>query len=160
MGISALTRCHELTEQQLKFCEEYLINGGVARPAAIKAEYAENSAATTAHYLLNKTAVRNYLDKRIREVTKNIQEKTQVTFDYKISKLKKVVDLTIPEEAETMKQIGAREGIAAIGELNKMQGHYAVEKILTTTHNINSDEDLKQINELTQELIEEKKSGY
>ena len=46
------------------------------------------------------------------------------------------------------------------GELNKMQGHYAVEKILTTTHNINSDEDLKQINELTQELIEEKKSGY
>lgn len=57
---------------------------------------------------------------------KDVFESLGVTLEYKVGKLKKVVDISIPEE-EGQKLMG-KTGIDAIAELNKMQGHYAAEK--------------------------------
>lgn len=67
------------------------------------------------------------------------------TIEWKLEKLKKVVDETIPDGDWDGKQ-DIRSGISAISELNRMQGHYSADKLVTT--NVNVDLDIESAKKL------------
>ena len=58
-----------LTDKQLKFCNEYLIDFN-GKQAAIRAGYAEKTADITASKLLRVSKVKEYLDSRKKEIVK------------------------------------------------------------------------------------------
>jgi hypothetical protein len=69
-----------------------------------------------------------------------------------INKLSKISEL----DAKSAKPV-----ISAIAELNKMDGHYSAEKVITT--NLNVDTDLKKVSEEShkaQEILEKYRSKY
>lgn len=61
-------------------------------------------------------------------------------------------DLVIPECAKT--------AIAAIAELNKMQGDYSAEKRANVNLNVNVDADLKRASEILDEVKQKYKCEY
>lgn len=74
---------------------------------------------------------------------KEAAEKLGINDDYLLDKLKKGLELSIPdqrklkkieerERIEMIKQINVKAGVSCISELNKMLGKYAPEKIQTS----------------------------
>lgn len=63
-----------LTIRMLKFCNEYLANGGNGRGAAIVAGYSKKSANKTAVDLLSKSYIREYLKSRIDDILSSRDE--------------------------------------------------------------------------------------
>lgn len=113
----------ELTEQQKKFCVEYLNNNCNGLHAALAAGYAPDKAKSMACSLLRRPHIRIYMDKAMEQLSK---EKLAAK-EWVLKKLVKVVDICIPESAEIQEHIKARDGIAALSEINKMEGYYLKE---------------------------------
>lgn len=108
----------KISYKHVQFCEEYLSNGQDGSKAAVTLGYSKSSAPTTAKRMLNNQLVRDYLNVR----TKKIEKVTQASLDWKIGKLCDIVKNT------DLGTVTVRDGLAAIQELNKMQGHYAPEQ--------------------------------
>lgn len=155
-GGGTKSRNLDITEQQQKFCENYLNNGRIGTHAAVDAGYSEKSAANNACLLLKMPAINNYLTIRI----KKSEEDHQLTFDHKIKTLKTIIDLAVPKDAEFIAQTHPGAAISAIAESNKMQGHYSAEKVFSATLSVSADADLSQAQELVQKLITDKTTGY
>jgi phage terminase small subunit len=144
-----------LTEKQLKFCEAYLTNGHNAAAARSAAGYSMQATNNlSSKDVLQSKAVQDYLAKRL----KTVEEKEQITFDYKIKKLKQIVELSVPSEAANKEEINANAAISAISELNKMQGHYSAEKHANL--NLVVDADIAQAKELMAQLLQQYKREY
>jgi phage terminase small subunit len=142
-----------LTLKQKLFCEEYLTNGRMARQAAIKAGFAESSAATRATNMLDLAHVRNYLKYRMEKQSKEIES----TFDWKLKKLTNVTNKFIPDDIEHIGK-GVAYGLSAITEMNKMEGHYAAEKHVNI--DLHADLDLKKIEETARQAQLKYKRDY
>jgi hypothetical protein len=85
--------------------------------------------------------------------------KDKLDFNYKIYKIKRVIDDFIPDDRT--KELEAKQvavALTAISESNKMQGHYSAEKVLTA--NVNMDADLEQAKQVMLDLIEKNKKEY
>lgn len=67
-----------------------------------------------------------------------------ITYEWKLNKLKQIVDTFIKDEALTPTEV--RTALLAISEMNKMQGHYSPEKHVNV--NIKTDPDLQQLESL------------
>lgn len=132
----------KLNLRQRAFCDEYLINGHNAYQAAIKAGYAHQTAKTLPTRWLRNPPISVFINNRIIKV----QEKAGVTFDWKVRKLQRIVDAFTPDDDELPTAEGARVAIAAMAELNKMQGDLAAEKRVTV--NIGVDSDVKKVQQL------------
>ena len=82
------------------------------------------------------------------------QRKESLDYNYKIYKIKRVLDDFIPDdrsqELDTRKVAVA---IQAMAESNKMQGHYSAEKIIST--NLNMDADMQATKEAAQEAFKD-----
>jgi phage terminase small subunit len=143
-----------LTEKQLKFCESYLTNGHNSIAALKTAGYSIKCTSDGARAIMASRSVQDYLSKRI----KAVEEKEQITFDYKIKKLKQIVELSVPSEAITKEDINASAAISAISELNKMQGHYSAEKHANL--NLVVDADIAQAKELMAQLLQQYKREF
>jgi phage terminase small subunit len=113
----------KLTIKQRLFCKAYLANGFNATQAAITAGYSENCAQEIAYENLNKPLIKKFIDKRV----KIMEEKLDITAEWKMKVLKDCIDGCMNGEASENK-IHPSGIVGAIAELNKMQGHYAVEK--------------------------------
>lgn len=59
----------KLTIKQREFADEYIINGGNATQAAIKAGYSEKYANTNANKLLQNTTIQNYIEERVKQAS-------------------------------------------------------------------------------------------
>lgn len=59
----------KLTIKQQKFADEYIINGGNATQAAIKAGYSEKYANTNANKLLQNTTIQSYIEERVKQAS-------------------------------------------------------------------------------------------
>ncbi len=122
----------EASIREKLFCLYYLENGGVGARASRDAGYSAKTAAaaSAASQLLKRDRVKKFLA----EKRKEMEEKLEVTFDWKIKKLRQCVDAAMLEDAETGKVLLDNHTalLGAISELNKMQGHYSAEKI----HNV------------------------
>lgn len=133
-----------LTFKQRIFCDRYLDTKNGAQ-AAIAAGYSKNCAKEIASETLTKPNVKKYLGEKMKDVF----EKLGVTLEYKVGKLKTVVDRCIPEEEN--KRLMGKTGIDAIAELNKMAGHYA-----PTTANLKVEAtELSQASEIAKECEKE-----
>lgn len=135
-----------LTAQQLAFCEAYLA-GESAQKSAILAGY--NSPDRAASYLLRTKRIKDYLHKQQSRVVS-----APITIEYKLDKLKTVVDQFIPDSDLKVNEV--KVGISAIAELNRMQGHYAPDKSM----NLNVNADAQATKELIERLESEHKSEY
>jgi hypothetical protein len=140
-----------LTLRQKIFCEEYLANGRVGTAAAKAAGYSLRSANTQASNLLTFDHIKNY----IAEKEKDFVKTTHIDYAYKIRKLANVVQTYLPQDNTPIDSdpIKARivleyikVAIAAIQEMNRMQGDYAAEKRVNANFNLDADmEKLKQV---------------
>ncbi len=59
----------KLTIKQREFADEYIINGGNATQAAIKAGYSEKYANTNANKLLQNTTIQSYIEERVKQAS-------------------------------------------------------------------------------------------
>jgi phage terminase small subunit len=75
----------KLTPKQERFCQEYIIDLN-ATQAAIRASYSEPSARQIASDLLSNVDIQE----RLKEIQKDIQERTQITQDMVIKELAKI----------------------------------------------------------------------
>jgi phage terminase small subunit len=83
----------KLTEKQMKFCEEYLVDLN-ATQAAIRAGYSEDSAKQIAYENLTKPYLVEYLEAR----QKQLREKTQITQEWVVNRLKEISDRCMQAE--------------------------------------------------------------
>jgi phage terminase small subunit len=113
----------KLTVKQRLFCKAYLANGFNATQAALTAGYSEDSAQAIGSENLSKPLVKQFIDKRI----KTMEEKLDITAEWKMKVLKDCIDGCMNGEASE-KKIHPSGVVSAVAELNKMQGHYAPEK--------------------------------
>lgn len=155
-------RNFEMTEQQQRFAEAFISNGRLGKQAALEAGYL--NAKVSACNLLRMPAVLNYVSRRVNEQSIVLG----LTFDYKIAKLKTVMDLAIPDNVEDMTAeelaksmtVKISDGLSAISESNKMQGHYSPEKHVNANLNVNTDVDLKELKKITDELFVKHQKEY
>lgn len=106
----------KLTEHQQLFLKQYLVLGN-ATEALLATGYKGKHPAKAASQLMHKPFVKQAIEKNRLKV----EQKTLVTFEWKVNKLQEIID-----QAQSSEQY--RDAVAAMAELNKMQGHYAPEK--------------------------------
>jgi hypothetical protein len=127
----------KLTVKQDKFVKAYILNGGNATQAAIKAGYSVKTAYSIGQENLTKPVIKKALN--------NHQEKSDEDFLY--SKSKKLQNLQLIMDAAMLKDpdrgmVNMVSAIAAIKEHNAMQGHNAPTE---TVSNINATTSLVEI---------------
>lgn len=89
-----------LTPKQQRFVEEYLIDLN-AKQSAIRAGYSAKTAEQMGYQLLQKTSVQ----KAIQEAQNKLSERTEITQDYVLSNIQKVVERCMQQEV-----VRARDG--------------------------------------------------
>ena len=147
----------KLNYKQKLFLDAYVKNGFEnATNCAILAGYSEKTARSMASAIIRSENGKKYLDfKKEQLIEKYIPD---ITVEWKLKRLKRLIELCIPPTAIYKEHVDGRTAIAAIAELNKMQGHYAPERSLNA--NINADVHLQELNKVTSELLEQYKKEY
>jgi len=135
----------ELTTKQRIFCKAYLSNGFNATQAAITAGYSENCAQEIGSENLTKPLIKEFIEKHIEQ----IEQKFDITFEKKLKALWKIVEAAQPKEAQ---ELHPSLLISAIGELNKMQGHYKQKEI--------TEDRLDEMQDKLNQLVEQNKKDY
>lgn len=120
--------------QQILFCEAFLSNGLNATEAARVAGY--RNPESNAHLILERKAVSKYLKNRAKRL-----DIAGVNYDYKLDKLRTIIDESVDEYSENKTVQHAQAGMAAIDILNKMQGHYAPVTTQAVTVNVKATQD-------------------
>jgi len=149
----------KLTPLQQRLVDLYLIDPSkTLTELAIEAGYSKKGASVQATTVLHKPQVVEYISQRQAEMLVETKEAQQITFDYKVRKLAKIIERCIIDQDDseplTMSKTNAyRVGIAAIAELNKMQGHYAADKRVTANFNVDSDPDLSRLDSIMQQIL-------
>lgn len=145
-----------LTLKQRAFVSEYLTNGLNGAQAVLDAGYETDriNAPTIAHNQLRKPAVQEAVEQELAMM----EVDHGITFDYKIGKLKTIVERTIPDDGFYGAADGYKTGISAIAELNKMQGHYAAEKRVNV--NVNAEGNLEQLKEIMDGVIKQNEREF
>lgn len=147
-------RIEKLTALEFKFVNNYLNNGLCAYRAALDAGYAESSARTRSHKMLQKPHIRAVLDERL----KKIEKKVGLTRERKLKALSKAVEKGLPEEGELEDKQWAGIALEALKEANKMQGDHAAEKHVTV--NLHTDVDVAELKETLIALESKHKRDY
>jgi AAA15 family ATPase/GTPase len=131
-----------ISQKEKIFCLNYLANGNNATRAYIDAGYSENGARVTAHQTLKRQHIKEFLSKFVDEKVR----KLEITFEWKLEKLKQCVEAAMLEDPETGQVLLDNHSalLGAITELNKMQGHYAATKV-DTIHTLDFADELKEL---------------
>jgi phage terminase small subunit len=138
-----------LTHKQKTFCKYYVANGFNATQAALKAGYKKTTAYSIGSENLKKPEIKKEIDKLQRKV----EEKMEMTFEWKLEKLKKAIEAGLIDAEHGVEIKNASLFLGAMSESNKMQGHYAAEKKTSET-------DIKEAVDLLTELIEANKRDF
>jgi hypothetical protein len=146
-----IKKLHNLTDEEKFICQKYVDN---ERNEEITAKQV-NKALATFKKIIAKPSCQTFIGWRSVEH----ERKSKLDFNYKIYKLKRVVDEFIPDDEESAlecRQVAV--AISAIAESNKMQGHYSAEKVVSA--NVNLDADLQKAREIMDQLIAKHKRDY
>ena len=145
---------NNLNKRQIKFCEEYLRNGRKGGAAAKYAGY-ERQPYSRSSALLKDPKIKDYLNSRVQEVI----EVVRLDYDFKIKKLKQIIDIAIPDNLERItKEVVV--GLQALAEANKMQGHYSAEKHVNLNANIDLTPEQKEALQLIASLRKQYERDY
>jgi hypothetical protein len=113
----------------------YIAHRQVLDPDASKKSIAQ-SFCDSSTVVADTDALREYTKRLRKQVTMKssyynadrMVDNLTASIDWKLSKLEKVIDVTIPDSAETVQELsGAKLGLAAIHEHNDMLGHRVVQ---------------------------------
>jgi phage terminase small subunit len=124
-------RIKGLSYKQQQFADIYLTNNHNAKQAATTVGYNPNNAASR----LKSKAMKEYIENKISYV----REKSSLTVDYKVDKLRHVIETGIPTGKKTLNPEMVRLSLTAIAEHNKMAGDYAPEKKANLNLNVDVD---------------------
>lgn len=178
-----------LTSKELEFCSAYLANGGNAAKAAAAIGYHGNSGKTRGYRILQKEGVRRYIelnaeaiipkysvtgaidDAQTRhkkgltvistaDLAKVAQLKMSASYDWKVRKLLRMVEFNFPDDMEKGFVRDTKGAVAAIAELNKMQGHYAAEKLISANLNASADADVKEAKDIFAKILANNENDY
>lgn len=117
-------------KKRRQFALEYMSRGGATvegsgPAAAIACGYSEKSAHVTSSRLLKDKRVQDF----IRSHAQKVEKAAGASYEWKVLKLKEIVDLCMTGIQERDNFFKSTEVIAAIAELNKMAGDYAPTKV-------------------------------
>ena len=119
-----------LTQKQREFCTNYVGNGLNIYKAALEAGYSHKYSRVLAPKLLDHPLIKE----RITKAFNNAEERLTLTWEWKLKKLKRVIDTYIPDDSsQELIQSNVKVGLIALAELNNMQGDYAPVKRLSMT---------------------------
>jgi phage terminase small subunit len=124
-----------LTPMQYSFCSEYVRNGGNAKQAALTAGYS----ASYSQYKAPALVFKPHIAKRMESAIKRVESKLDVSFEWRINKLKRLVNDIIPDDDSPIKTTQGKVATQALAEINKMYGDYAPEKRMNMTVNATLD---------------------
>ena len=124
-----------LTTMQFAFCTEYVRNGGNAHQAALTAGYSPSFSRFKAPELINKP----HIAARMETALRRVEHKLDVSFEWRINKLKRLVNAIIPEDDGKIIVAQGKVAIQALAEINKMYGDYAPDKRINMTVNATLD---------------------
>ncbi|NHJ41463.1 MAG: hypothetical protein FK731_15640 [Asgard group archaeon] len=141
-----------LSIKEKKFCEFYLEKEN-AFSAALAAGYKGSGSGCR---LIKKPEILEYIKNR----QVDISHAFTIKFEEKVKKLVDIIEGLTPEEIKSIKPEPARVIIAAIAELNRMQGDYPAEKRVNANLNVNTDADLQEIKRIQAQLVEKYKREY
>jgi len=126
----------KLTPKQDAFVKEYILNGGNATQAALKAGYSEKTA--------NEQGCQNLTKLNIKEAIAKHQKKGEQSFiwskETKLAKLEKMMEVALQSDAEKG-MINMPSFVAALKVHNEMQGDNAPTET-NNTHTIKSFNDM------------------
>jgi hypothetical protein len=143
-----------LNSMQKRFIVEYVLNDGQGTAAARAAGYKNINAGNVACELLAKPRIKEMVKELRALQKKKLEEHLDVTFDWKLRKLKFVMQQGLPEEeGQEIDPELAAIGLRAMELANKMQGHNAPEKHATL--NLHADADMKMVSNITQLYLKE-----
>jgi phage terminase small subunit len=111
------------------FCENYINNGYNGAKAARDAGYSEKTADAIGRENLHKPRIRQYLDKRMKEV----MDKVGVGIEWRLQLMKRGAEGAVEGKTNKDGLLDVDSMMKPIQELNRMDGSYAPEKI-TNTH--------------------------
>lgn len=132
----------ELSTREIYFLDAYNKHMGDSAKAAEEVGYKAVSGPALANRILSKPKAQEYLAIQHEKIASEIRW----TYEEKMQMLKRIAELAVPKEAETIKDVAPTAAIQAISESNKMQGDYAAEKRVTV--NVGVDPDIAYINQL------------
>lgn len=115
--------------------------------AAKEVGYSSSSDGTR---LLKNPEIKKYIKKRVKKSEKDLQ----VTFDWKIQKLRDVV------LNANLDDITPSHFLTAIAELNKMQGHYSPERHENVNANITVDPSVLKVRAILEDLKKKYEKEY
>lgn len=124
-----------LKEKERKFCAWYLKLGSAAK-AAIQAGYRNPN---YGYRLLKNPVFKIYLN----YLKSRMSDQDSVTLNWKLDQLKKVVECAFDGRARQNEhsEIDPKAAIAAISEMNKMQGHHAPTEVKnSSTHGLDMEQ--------------------
>ena len=131
----------KLNEMQQSFVINYIKNGFNATQAALKAGYSDSYARTNSDYLVNTPAIKE----RITKALNKIDRKIEISFEYRMKKLRRIIDDFIPDDKKIeLSPLKVKTALQAMAEINKMYGDYAPDKQLKVTVDMTHDK-LKDI---------------
>jgi hypothetical protein len=135
-----------LSEDQKTFLDNYLVTASVSK-ASEAAGYSSNN-----YLILSNPQAKQYLKDKRRRLNNAIG----LDFWWKAKRLATIVDSVVGDvnDPNSVDLQHANVAISAIAELNRMQGHHSPEKSIVV--NMEQDEQLKLVNDLTMMLIKEK----
>lgn len=175
-----MKRNRKLNDQQLRFIKEHFVNGFSPTDAALKAGYGNGdrkSASRMGNYLAGSANILSHVnhavstsmrksqtEKRTGELLKSESLKAVEinSFEWKVNKLLKTIDLNLPDPDVTRETYNKNDynfpaGLAAMAELNKMQGHHAPAKSVHV--DVKTDADMQEIIALSKQYLIEYNSN-
>jgi len=113
----------ELTDRQLKFCQEYIKDYN-ATQAAIRAGYSEKTANRAGSRLLSDVDISDYIN----QLKKEVKAEDIFSVEERIKLLAKLAKDCCQTDVETGKPVHPSGAVAAIDQINKMTGDHAAIK--------------------------------
>ncbi len=123
----------QITEKQKEFCTTYLMNGCKAESASLEVGLSHSAGSA----ILGRENAKQYIEEAREELEELIPLK------WKMGKLVQIINLCVPDDATSLDEIDAKAAIAAIIELDQVQGHRA--PIKTENRNLTINGTLEQL---------------
>lgn len=123
--------------------------------------WTKNKAVCELIELHQKTVSRQLEDPRAGGRTLYDKHASDKSFYWKVEKLKMGVNLALPDNPLSILEVDIKAGVACISELNKMEGHYAAEKMinLNLTKSVD-DPDVANAKQIFEEMLNRNRKDY
>jgi len=123
-----------ITDRQESMIVNYIENGGNAYQAALKAKFSKAYATVDSYRVLPQPKIQNSIAHAKKQKHDDFMLKLGVTLEWRMNKLKRIVNEIVPDKGET-KHKYVHNAIKAMSEITRLFGDYAPDKRVSITVN-------------------------